>query len=72
MQVLGLSYHFFEAQRSGKLPSTNRIAFRGDSALFDKAPNGASLVGGWYDAGGTSRCISSEIKLCPLLPELDH
>ena len=52
MQVLDSSYRFFEAQRSGKLPADNRVPWRGDSALADIAPNGASLAGGWYDAGG--------------------
>lgn len=50
--MLGLSWKFYEAQRSGKLPSDNRIAWRGDSALEDKAPDGADVSGGWYDAGG--------------------
>ncbi|KAK3744428.1 hypothetical protein QZH41_003163 [Actinostola sp. cb2023] len=36
-QVLSDSILFYEAQRSGKLPSTNRIPWRGDSALNDKA-----------------------------------
>ena len=52
--MLDSSYRFFEAQRSGKLPAANRVPWRGDSALADKAPNGASLAGGWYDAGGTA------------------
>ena len=53
-QVLGMSWLFYEAQRSGKLnPSTNRVSWRGDSALGDKAPDGADVSGGWYDAGGT-------------------
>ena len=51
-QILGLSLLFYEAQRSGVLPSTNRIAWRGDSAVTDVAPDGADVSGGWYDAGG--------------------
>ena len=39
-----------EAQRSGKLPSTNRIKWRGDSGL-DHKYNGRDVTGGWYDAG---------------------
>lgn len=35
-QVLQFSILFYEAQRSGKLPSNNRISWRGDSALGDK------------------------------------
>ena len=50
--VLGLSWLFYEAQRSGPLPSTNRIPYRGDSALNDSAPDGTNMTGGWYDAGG--------------------
>lgn len=44
-QVLGLSWLFYEAQRSGKLPANNRVPWRGDSFLDDKVP------GGWFDAG---------------------
>lgn len=45
--VLGASMMFYEAQRSGRLPANNRIPWRGNSALLDEAPNGASIVGGW-------------------------
>lgn len=55
-QVLGLSWLFYEAQRSGPLPPTNRIPFRGDSALKDAAPDGTEMTGGWYDAGGMHDC----------------
>eukprot|EP00879_Flechtneria_rotunda_P008972 GHRR01009394.1.p1 GENE.GHRR01009394.1~~GHRR01009394.1.p1 ORF type:complete len:572 (+),score=160.50 GHRR01009394.1:1204-2919(+) len=50
-QVLGLSMLFYEAQRSGKLPANNRIKWRGDSGLDQKAPDGRDITGGWYDAG---------------------
>lgn len=50
-QVLGLSLMFYEAQRSGKLPSNNRIKWRGDSGLTDRAADGRDVTGGWYDAG---------------------
>jgi endoglucanase len=50
-QVLGLSFLFYEAQRSGKLPANNRIKWRGDSGLNQKAPDGRDVTGGWYDAG---------------------
>ena len=59
-QALGLSWLFYEAQRSGPLPSTNRIPYRGDSALKDAAPDGTEMTGGWYDAGG---------EYCKLLPQ---
>ncbi|XP_059170761.1 endoglucanase 4-like [Physella acuta] len=49
--LLQKSILFYEAQRSGKLPATNRIPWRGDSALGDKGSAGEDLTGGWYDAG---------------------
>ena len=49
--VMGLSLLFYEAQRSGKLPSNNRIPWRGDSAMDDGKDVGLDLTGGWYDAG---------------------
>ncbi|KAJ4706207.1 Endoglucanase [Melia azedarach] len=42
---------FFEGQRSGKLPSTQRMTWRKDSALCDGNDVGIDLVGGYYDAG---------------------
>ncbi|KAH9647599.1 Endoglucanase 8 [Citrus sinensis] len=42
---------FFEGQRSGKLPSTQRMTWRKDSALSDGSDVGVDLVGGYYDAG---------------------
>jgi hypothetical protein len=45
--ALGASLLFYEAQRSGKLPADSRVRWQGDSGLYDRAPNGASLVGGW-------------------------
>jgi hypothetical protein len=50
-QVLGLSFKFYEAQRSGDLPSTNRISWRADAGLDHKAADGRDVTGGWYDAG---------------------
>ena len=49
--ALQASLLFYEAQRSGDLPSNNRIAWRGDSALNDGADVGLDLTGGYYDAG---------------------
>jgi hypothetical protein len=43
--VLGLSWLFYEAQRSGKLPANHRVAWRRSAHLTDAVP------GGWYDAG---------------------
>ena len=49
--LLEASLLFYEAQRSGKLPPTNRIKFRNDSSLGDKAPDGSDISGGYHDAG---------------------
>ena len=51
-QQLQNSLTFFDAQKSGRLPANNPISWRGDSALTDAAPNGSSLVGGYYIDGG--------------------
>ncbi|KAJ4956260.1 hypothetical protein NE237_013043 [Protea cynaroides] len=49
--ALSKSILFFEGQRSGKLPSTQRMTWRKDSALHDGHQMGVDLVGGYYDAG---------------------
>ncbi|XP_043718085.1 endoglucanase 4-like [Telopea speciosissima] len=49
--ALSKSILFFEGQRSGKLPSTQRMTWRKDSALLDGHQIGVDLVGGYYDAG---------------------
>lgn len=50
--LLGNLIYFYEAQRSGKLPSTNRVTWRNSSALNDGSDIGKDLTGGYYDAGG--------------------
>ncbi|KAL0291111.1 UNVERIFIED_CONTAM: Endoglucanase 6 [Sesamum angustifolium] len=50
-EALSKSILFFEAQRSGYLPTTQRVQWRGDSGLADGKINGVDLVGGYYDAG---------------------
>jgi endoglucanase len=50
-EALQKSLFFYEAQRSGALPATKRINWRGDSGLSDGADVGRDLTGGWYDAG---------------------
>ncbi|KAK7351318.1 hypothetical protein VNO77_10672 [Canavalia gladiata] len=50
-EALTKSLIFLEAQRSGKLPSNNRVPWRGDSALDDGKLALVDLVGGYYDAG---------------------
>lgn len=47
--ALSLSFLFFEAQRSGYLPSNNRIPWRRNSATGDRGINGEDLSGGYYD-----------------------
>lgn len=46
-----LSLLFYEAQRSGPLPPTKRIPWRGDSALYDRGEKGEDLTGGYSDEG---------------------
>ncbi|KAG6746363.1 hypothetical protein POTOM_050903 [Populus tomentosa] len=49
--ALTKSILFFEGQRSGKLPSNQRMNWRKDSALRDGSDIGMNMVGGYYDAG---------------------
>ncbi|BAF10211.1 endoglucanase 8 precursor [Oryza sativa Japonica Group] len=49
--ALTKSIMFLEAQRSGKLPPTNRIKWRGDSGMEDGKLANVDLTGGYYDAG---------------------
>ncbi len=50
-EALQKSLFFYEAQESGPLDATNRVAWRSDSALTDGSGVGHDLTGGWYDAG---------------------
>ncbi|RHZ84474.1 hypothetical protein Glove_81g55 [Diversispora epigaea] len=50
-KLLAYSLYFYEAQRSGKLPSDNRVSWRHDSALKDGQDVNLDLIGGYYDAG---------------------
>lgn len=50
-EALQKSLYFYEAQRSGVLPASGRISWRGDSALQDGSDAGVDLAGGYYDAG---------------------
>ncbi|KAJ9588697.1 hypothetical protein L9F63_018011, partial [Diploptera punctata] len=50
-ELIQQSLLFYEAQRSGKLPSDQKVTWRKDSALNDKGQNGEDLTGGYYDAG---------------------
>ncbi|KAI7736969.1 hypothetical protein M8C21_027245 [Ambrosia artemisiifolia] len=49
--ALTKSILFFEGQRSGKLPASQRLKWRADSALHDGSSANVDLVGGYYDAG---------------------
>ena len=48
---LELSLLFYECQRSGPLPKTNRIYWRSDSMVDAGKDSGVDLSGGYYDAG---------------------
>ncbi|KAI3727809.1 hypothetical protein L6452_16429 [Arctium lappa] len=49
--ALTKSILFFEGQRSGNLPSNQRLKWRADSAVNDGSSTNVDLVGGYYDAG---------------------
>ena len=51
VEALQKSLFFYEAQRSGDLPASNRINWRGDSGMTDGSDVSRDLTGGWYDAG---------------------
>ena len=50
-EALQKSLFFYEAQQSGTLSSTNRVAWRASSGMTDGNDVGKDLTGGWYDAG---------------------
>lgn len=58
--------YFYDEQRSGKLPPTNRVPWRNDSALDDGSDVDLDLSGGFYDAGGASE-RSSECSVAALI-----
>jgi hypothetical protein len=51
--MVGNLLYFYEAQRAGKLPSTNRVSWRNDSVLSDGQDRGVDLSKGYFDAGST-------------------
>ncbi|KAG0374011.1 hypothetical protein BGX24_010954 [Mortierella sp. AD032] len=51
VRLLDATFLFYEAQRSGRLPSDQRVKWRNDSALLDGKDAGIDLTGGYYDAG---------------------
>jgi endoglucanase len=50
-EALQKAIYFYDQQRSGRLPASNRVSWRGDSATSDGADVGLDLSGGFYDAG---------------------
>ncbi|KAF5321674.1 hypothetical protein D9619_000754 [Psilocybe cf. subviscida] len=50
--LLGTLLYFYDEQRSGTLPSTNRVPWRNDSLILEGLNLGIDLTGGFYDAGG--------------------
>ncbi len=48
-EVLEKSILFYEAQRSGTLPASQRVTWRKDSFVNDGSDNGVDLSGGWFD-----------------------
>ncbi len=66
-EALQKSLYFYEAQRSGKLPTSNRVGWRGDSALDDGYEVGVDLSGGYYDAGDH---VKFGLPLCSALTML--
>jgi endoglucanase len=62
---------FYEAQRSGALPSNNRVSWRANSSLGDRGNGGEDLTGGYHD--GEACREFSIYKIClrftvPLIP----
>jgi hypothetical protein len=50
-EALQKSIWFYDAQRLGDLPASNRVSWRGDSFLADGQDAGLDLTGGFADAG---------------------
>ncbi|KAJ8086466.1 hypothetical protein PM082_005289 [Marasmius tenuissimus] len=50
-KLVGNLLYFYEAQRSGNLPSNNRVPWRNSSCTDDGKDVGIDLSGGYYDAG---------------------
>ncbi|KAF4619366.1 hypothetical protein D9613_005368 [Agrocybe pediades] len=53
--LLGSLIYFYDEQRSGTLPSTNRVPWRNDSLILEGRDQGIDLTGGFYDAGDFSK-----------------
>ena len=57
--LLGNGLFFYEAQRSGRLPGTNRVSWRNDSCVNDGKDVNLDLSGGYYDAGSVYQSFLS-------------
>lgn len=71
-ELVGKGWQFYEAQRSGKLPTDNQIPWRGDSYINDGSTHvpPLDLEGGWHDAGDTLKItfpLCATVCLHPLL-----
>ncbi|KAI1316438.1 hypothetical protein EDD11_010001 [Mortierella claussenii] len=51
VKLLDYTLLFYEAQRSGKLPTDQRVTWRKDAVLDDGKDAGVDLSGGYFDAG---------------------
>ena len=50
--IFGAALWFYESQRAGLLPPSNRVSWRNNSALSDGIDVGVDLTGGSFDATG--------------------
>jgi len=56
-KALSLSVLFYDAQRTGKLPTNNPIQWRGDSVMYDYDDDGHDLTGGWFDGNSSLKFV---------------
>lgn len=60
--LLGNLLYFYEAQRSGKLPSTNRVSWRNSSTLNDGKDVGLDLTGEFLDCDKSMSRVDSYVR----------
>lgn len=61
--LLGNLIYFYDAQRSGKLPSSNRVSWRNDSSLEDGKLDNVDLTGMIHVRGFDLRSLHYERRL---------
>lgn len=66
-KALSLSILFYDAQRTGKLPENNPIAWRGDSLTYEHGDYGEDLSGGWFDGEKIIEKIEKEIIIIAII-----